>query len=140
VDLASSLELPIVIHAREADDDAVDVLREAGDSRRGTVMHCFTGSVEFARRTLDLGCYISLAGIVTFPKAEELRAVARFVPDDRLLAETDSPFLAPVPYRGKRNEPAWVMRVIERLAEVRGVTAAELGSRLRDNYERLFRP
>ena len=104
--------LPVVIHTREATDDTIAVLRKAGPARPG-VMHCFSGTLDEARQALDLGFYISLSGIVTFPKAESLREVARFVPDDRLLVETDAPFLAPVPHRGKRNEPAWVARDAE---------------------------
>jgi TatD DNase family protein len=113
-------------------------MREAGEDRLRAVMHCFTGSAAFARRVLDAGHYISLAGIVTFPKADGLREVARFVPDDRLLVETDSPFLAPVPHRGQRNEPAWVVNVAETIASVRGVTAARVVAMTDSNFARLF--
>jgi TatD DNase family protein len=138
VDVAVSRDLPLVIHAREADDDALAVIRESGRMRARGVMHCFTGSADFARRSLDLGFHVSLAGIVTFPKAEELREVARMVPADRLLIETDSPFLAPVPYRGKRNEPAWVAKVAERIADVRGISVEQLVEVTDRNFEALF--
>lgn len=134
--LARARDLPVVIHAREADEDVVALLRESGQ-RRG-VFHCFTGDEALARRALDLGFHVSLAGIVTFPKADALRAVAGLVPDDRLLVETDSPFLAPVPHRGTRNEPAWVVAVAEALARVRGVAAEVVAARTTANFSELF--
>ena len=106
VRLARELQVPVVIHTREADEDTIAILREEGGGALQGVLHCFTGTDALADAGLALGFYISLAGIVTFPKAESLRQTARRVPLDRLLTETDSPFLAPVPYRGKRNEPA----------------------------------
>jgi TatD DNase family protein len=136
VELAGSLDLPIVIHTREAIDDTLAVLRRASPPVRG-VMHCFTGTVQEARSALDLGLYISLAGIVTFPKAELLREVARFVPEDRLLVETDAPFLAPVPYRGRRNEPAWVVETARVLAETRGVARDGLVAAIQRNFAAL---
>src|SRR5262249_18918003 len=108
VRLARELSLPVVIHTREADEDTMTVLREEGGADLRGVLHCFTGGPSLADAGLALGFFVSLAGIITFPKAEELRATVRRVPLDRLLTETDSPFLAPVPYRGKRNEPAYV--------------------------------
>jgi TatD DNase family protein len=138
--LARGRGLPVIIHTREADADTLDVLRvEGGGDVRG-VFHCFTGSADLAREALNLGFYVSLAGIVTFPKAAALRETAKLVPDDRLLIETDSPFLAPVPHRGTRNEPAHVARVAEVLAEVRGVTAAELIETTDRNFSALFAP
>lgn len=134
--LARDRGLPVVIHAREADADVVDVVRESG--QRAGVFHCFTGDVSFARQALDLGFHVSLSGIVTFPRAEGLREVARFVPGDRLLAETDSPYLAPVPYRGKRNEPAWVTRVVEGLGGARGVAPEAVASGTGGNFAALF--
>jgi TatD DNase family protein len=134
VDLAVMLGLPVVIHTREATDDTHAVLREAGQGRVRGVMHCFTGTVDEARRALEIGFYISLAGIVTFPRAEALREVARFVPADRLLVETDAPFLAPVPHRGKRNEPAWVVETVGRIAGERGEAAPELAARTAANF------
>lgn len=113
-------DLPVVIHTREADDDTVALLREIPS--RG-IIHCYTGTVEFAKRFLDLGFYISISGIVTFKPAENVREVARILPDDRFLIETDSPFLAPVPMRGNPNEPAFIRQTCEFLANLRGVSA-----------------
>jgi len=139
VRLARELDLPVVIHTREAEEDTLALLEEQSNSLRG-VLHCFTGSAVLMTRALRLGLHISFAGIVTFPKAGELRELAKEVPADRLLCETDSPYLAPTPYRGKRNEPAWVVRVSEELATVRRVDAAALQRRIRENFETLFRP
>jgi TatD DNase family protein len=130
---ARALDLPVVIHTREADEDTFDLLRSHAQGLRG-VFHCFTGGVDRARRGLDLGFYLSLAGIVTFPKASDLREVAAFVPDDRLLVETDSPYLAPVPHRGTRNEPQWVARVVETLASIRGSNQEEMAARTARNF------
>jgi TatD DNase family protein len=138
--LAKRRRLPIIIHTREADDDTFRVLDEEGASEIGGVFHCFTGDRAMARRVLDIGFHISLAGIVTFPKAFELKEVAKMVPIDRLLIETDSPFLAPVPYRGNRNEPAYVVRVAETAAELRGTDAEAIGEAARSNFKRLFNP
>ena len=140
VRLARELGLPVVIHTREADDDTLAILREDGGGAVRGVFHCFTGTPALARAGLDLGLHISLAGIVTFPKAVELRETAKTVPLDRLLTETDSPFLAPVPYRGKRNEPAYVRRVVEVLGELRGIPAADLAVQTGANFHSLFRP
>ena len=120
--LARGLGRPVVIHTREADDDTIDVLRAEGGGAVEGVLHCFTGDAAFARRGLDLGLHVSFSGIITFRNAGTVREAAAAVPADRLLAETDAPYLAPTPYRGKRNEPAWVARVVETLAEVRGST------------------
>jgi TatD DNase family protein len=140
VGLALELDLPVVIHTREADDDTLAILREGGKGRLRGVMHCFTGSADMARRSLDLGFLLSFAGIVSFPRAGELRETARAVPSDRLLIETDAPYLAPVPHRGRRNEPAWVARVLEVLAETRGEPAPELDRQVTANFVGLFRP
>ena len=138
--LACELDQPVVIHTREADADTVAILREEGGGRIRGVLHCFTGTPALADAGLDLGFYISLAGIITFPKADELRQTARRVPLDRVLTETDSPFLAPVPYRGKRNEPAYVARVVNTLAEMHGRDVAELANQTAANFHTLFRP
>jgi TatD DNase family protein len=137
--LARDLGLPVVIHTREADDDTLSLLREDGAGVSG-VLHCFTGPRSLAEAALDLGLYVSFAGIVTFPRAADLREVARAVPLDRLLVETDSPFLAPVPHRGKRNEPALVAEVVKRLAELHDMPPAELARRTTANFHRLFGP
>lgn len=137
--VARERSLPIVIHTREATDDTFAILREAGQGVRG-VFHCFTGDRPMAAAALDLGFYISLAGIVTFPRAGELRAVAKMVPADRLLVETDAPYLAPVPHRGKRNEPALVARTVEAIAAVRGVDAADLARQTAGNFAAFLGP
>jgi TatD DNase family protein len=136
--LATARRLPVVIHTREAEDDTFRIL--ADERAVSGVFHCFTGDRDMARRALDLGFHISLAGIVTFPKALELKEVARMVPLDRLLVETDSPFLAPVPHRGGRNEPAHVVRVAEVIAELRGVSIATIEQATDENFARLFNP
>jgi len=140
VRLARELQLPIVIHTREADDDTLAILREEGSGEVRGVLHCFTGTPALRDAGLALGLYVSLAGIITFPKAQDLRDTVRAVPLDRLLTETDSPFLAPVPYRGKRNEPAHVARVVDALAALHDVDAGELGRRTAANFRALFRP
>jgi TatD DNase family protein len=136
--LATARRLPIVIHTREAEDDTFRILAE--EQAGPGVFHCFTGDRAMAERALAIGFHISLAGIVSFPKALELKEVARMVPLDRLLIETDSPYLAPVPHRGGRNEPAHVARVAAVIGELRGVSAAAIGAATRDNFVRLFNP
>ena len=138
--LARELQCPVVIHTREAEDDTIAILREEGADRGGGVLHCFSGTASLARAGLELGFYLSLAGIVTFPKARELRDIARGIPLDRLLVETDSPFLTPVPYRGQRNEPAHVAEVVRAVAELHGRAPAELAEQTRANFHSLFRP
>ncbi|MGE5246391.1 MAG: TatD family hydrolase [Betaproteobacteria bacterium] len=142
VRLARELDLPVVIHTREADEDTLAILREEGAGQRSLrgVLHCFTGGPPLAAAGLALGLHISLAGIITFPKAEELRGTIRAVPIGRLLTETDSPFLAPVPHRGRRNEPAYVARVVAALARLHGVPEADLAAATRANFHALFRP
>ncbi len=133
--LAARVRLPIVIHTREADEDLFRILEARAGSITG-VFHCFTGSVDAARRALQLGFLVSFAGIVTFPRGQNVREAAAIVPDDRLLVETDSPFLAPVPHRGKRNEPAWVVRVAEALADLRGVDPSAIDRLVTANFSR----
>ena len=137
---ALDLDRPVAIHTREASDDTFAVLRDAGRGAVRGVMHCFSHGERELRQALDLGFYISLAGIVTFPKSEALREVARLVPLDRLLVETDAPFLAPVPHRGKRNEPAWVLETLRHLATMRGLTPEGLGSLATANFAALIGP
>ena len=129
---------PLVIHTREAAEDTLAIMREEGAGEVGGVMHCFTESLEVARAALDLGFYISFSGIVTFRNAAALKEVAVNVPIDRLLIETDAPYLAPVPHRGKTNEPAWVIHVAEELARLRGVSVAQIAEATTDNFFRLF--
>jgi TatD DNase family protein len=138
--LAGRLSLPIVIHTREAEEDTFRILEEERARDIGGVFHCFTGDREMAKRCLDIGFYLSLAGIVTFPRSLELKEVAKMVPLDRLLIETDSPFLAPVPHRGKRNEPAHVARVAEVIADLRATTAEAIANATHQNHVRLFNP
>jgi TatD DNase family protein len=140
IQLARTLRLPIVIHTREAEEDTFRILDEEKAREVGGVFHCFTGDRQMAKRCLDIGFHVSLAGIVTFPRALELKEVARMVPLDHLLVETDSPYLAPVPHRGKRNEPAHVVRVAEVIAELRGTTVDEIDGVTQANHQRLFNP
>lgn len=129
----------MVIHTREAETETIEILQSeyAGAERRG-VFHCFSGSMDLARKAVDLGFMISFSGIVTFKKAEELRAVAKEVPLDRLLIETDCPYLAPIPYRGKRNEPAYVVEVARCLAGVHDLPIEEMAQQTSDNFRRFF--
>jgi TatD DNase family protein len=138
--LARERDLPVIIHTREAEDDTLRIIEEESEGRLRGVFHCFTGSAEAAARALATGFHVSIPGIVTFPKAAELRAAARTIPAGRLLIETDSPYLAPMPHRGKRNEPAYVMQVLETLAEIREIDRAALGSHLIENFDHLFAP
>lgn len=137
--LAREVGLPIVVHTREADAETADILEEEGAREAGGVIHCFTGGTGLARRALGIGFLISFSGIVAFPRAEVIQQVARETPDDRLLVETDAPFLAPPPHRGKRNEPLFVVDVARKVAALRGTTPEEIGRIARANYARLFR-
>ena len=140
VSLARRMRLPIVIHTREAEEDTFRILIEESAGEVRGVFHCFTGDRAMAERALDAGFYLSLAGIVTFPRAVELHEVAKAVPLDRLLIETDSPFLAPVPHRGTRNEPAHLVCVAETIARLRGTTVEAVGQAAHDNFNRLVKP
>ncbi|MDB5060021.1 MAG: hydrolase, TatD family [Chloroflexi bacterium] len=135
--LAADLGLPIILHNREADDDIYAIAQTFSDVVHG-VMHCFSSTWETALRFLDLGYYISFAGNITYPSAGPLREVASRIPADRILSETDSPYLTPVPYRGKRNEPSNVVLTVESLAQCRNTTPAELANQIAANAERLF--
>ena len=132
---ARARNLPVVIHTREADEDTVSLLREIPS--RG-IIHCYTGTPEYAKRFLDLGFYISISGIVTFKPADNVRASALVVPDDRILIETDSPFLAPVPMRGQPNEPAFIVHTCEFLAKLRSVSADDFAELTFANAERIL--
>ena len=127
-----------MIHTREADEDTVGILREEGGGAVRGVFHCFTGDLKLARQALELGFYVSFSGIVTFRRADEIREAAKLVPAERLLAETDSPYLAPIPHRGRRNEPAWVGRVIEVLAETRQETPEDVTAATSRSFAELF--
>ena len=139
IDVARETQLPVIIHTRDAEDDTHEILAE--EMEKGAfpaLIHCFTASAEFGRKVLDLGLTISLSGIVTFKNAKDLQAVAQEVPDDRLLVETDSPFLAPVPHRGKSCEPAFVADTARFVAELRGVEPQELAEQTTRNFTKLF--
>jgi TatD DNase family protein len=135
--LAQQLDRAVVVHTREAEADTLAMVRDAAASGVRGVLHCYTGSIELAEVALSGGWYVSFSGIVTFKKWTD-EALLRVVPDDRLLVESDAPYLAPVPHRGKRNEPAWVSFTVARLASVRGVEAAALGASTAANARRLF--
>ena len=131
--------LPLIIHSREADEDTARILQEeAGKGAFIAVLHCFTGGRELARRAVELGHFISFTGILTFKNSGNLRAIAAELPADRILVETDAPFLAPGKYRGKRNEPAFVVETAKVLAEIRGVSLATIAQQSTDNFYRLF--
>jgi len=139
VRLARDLGLPLIVHTRDADEETAEILEQEAAGEVGGVVHCFTGGLELARRALALGFLISFSGIVSFPRSEVIQEVARSAPPDRLLVETDAPFLAPPPHRGKRNEPAFVVEVARRVAELRGESLADLARSTTRNFERLFR-
>ena len=130
---------PLVIHTRSASEDTLAILREEGAQAAGGVFHCFTETAEVARSALDLGFYISFSGILTFRNADDLREVARFVPLDRLLIETDSPYLAPVPFRGRPNQPAYVPLVAKQVAQLRAIEPSAVAAATSANFERLFK-
>jgi TatD DNase family protein len=134
LEIAAEFHKPIVIHTREAWDDTLTRLTSLP---HGGIMHCFTGDTAQARQALDLGFHLSFGGVLTFPKAEGLREAAKITPEDRLLVETDCPYLAPVPYRGKRNEPAFVVETARRLAQVRGVTPEAIADCTTRNFRAL---
>ena len=146
MEIARAAKLPIIIHCRPSDnsenawDDTLRLIREHWASTGlGGVLHCFTGEQKHAKAALDMGFLISFSGNVTFPKAENIRDAARTIPEDRMFIETDSPFLAPVPYRGKRNEPAFVAKTAEKIAELRGKSADEIGEITANDFFRFFR-
>jgi len=139
IQVANKLNKPVIVHTRDAQEDTINILKDEKADVCGGVMHCFTESWEMAKQALDMGFYISFSGIVTFRNAGALREVARKVPDNRFLIETDSPYLAPVPNRGKQNYPGWVKHVAECLAEVKSKSVDEIASLSADNYMRLFK-
>ncbi len=140
IQCAVDLNKPVIVHTRDAGDDTLDILKQENAERCGGVIHCFTETQAFADRALEMGFMISFSGIVTFQNADALRDVARRVPDSQLLIETDSPYLAPAPYRGRQNYPGYVRQVAERLAEVRETTVEHIAEVTRDNFYRVFRP
>jgi TatD DNase family protein len=138
IQLAKKVKLPIIIHNREATSDLISILKEEGAEEVGGIMHCFSGSVETAKECLDMNFYISLGGPVTFKNAKKPKEVASEIPLDRLLIETDCPYLAPHPYRGKRNEPAYVKLVAEQIAELKGISVEEVAEITTENAKKLF--
>ena len=138
VALARAVKRPVISHVRDAHDDAIDILRTAGAAEVGGVIHCFTGGVAEARRYVDLGHHLSFSGILTFKNAQPIRDAAAFAPLERILIETDAPFLAPIPYRGKKNEPAYMAETLRVLAEVRGADVAAIEAATTENARRLF--
>jgi TatD DNase family protein len=138
IQLAKRVKLPIVIHNREATQDIVDILREESAQEVGGIMHCFSGSAEVAQQCIDMNFYISLGGPVTFKNAKKPKEVAKEIPLDNMLVETDCPFLAPHPYRGKRNEPAYVRLVAQKIAEIKEISVEEVEEITTKNAKRLF--
>jgi TatD DNase family protein len=139
LELARALDRPVMIHCRDAERRLSEIVRETGLPPAGGMIHCFTGDADAAREFVELGFYVSFSGILTFRRAGALRAAAMLVPEDRLLIETDAPYLAPEPYRGRSNEPAFVRRTFEAMVALRGADAPALGARICDNAARLFR-
>jgi len=135
---AIASQRPLIIHTRSASADTLRILQEEGASQVGGVMHCFTESLEVAKAAIEMGFFISFSGIVTFKSAKDLQETCRHVPLDKLLIETDSPYLAPVPHRGKTNEPAWVAQVGEFVAGLKGVSVEELAKRTTSNFYECF--
>ncbi len=135
---AKAVKKPLIVHTRSASEDTIRILKEEGADQIGGVMHCFTESYEVAKAAMDLGFYISFSGIVTFKSAKDLQETCKRVPLDRMLIETDSPYLAPIPYRGKTNEPAWVSKVGEYIATLKGIPLDELGTLTSENFFKCF--
>ncbi|WP_319537372.1 YchF/TatD family DNA exonuclease [uncultured Vibrio sp.] len=138
VELAVELNKPLIIHTRNARADTLDILRSGGAEKCGGVIHCFTEDLGFAEAALDLGFYISISGIVTFRQATELKEVVKNLPLDKLLIETDSPYLAPVPHRGKENQPAYVVEVAAYIAQLKAVSISEVAQKTTENFRNLF--
>ncbi len=138
ITVAKELNKPLIIHTRDAQEDTLNMLRLENADVVGGILHCFTESWDMAKQAIDLGFYISFSGIVTFKSASALQEVAKLVPDDRFLIETDAPYLAPVPHRGKENQPAYVVEVAKHLASIRGQSVETIAKLSTDNFNRLF--
>ncbi|XQW86650.1 TatD family hydrolase [Thalassotalea piscium] len=136
--VAKLLQKPLIIHTRGAQQDTLDIMREEGAEQVGGILHCFTESWEMAEQAIEMGFYISFSGILTFKNADELREVAKRVPEDKMLIETDSPYLAPVPHRGKQNQPAYVVEVAKHLASIRGQSVEQIAAITSQNFNTLF--
>jgi TatD DNase family protein len=140
VQCAVELNKPVIVHTRDAGKDTLDILKQENAPKCGGVIHCFTETMDFAEKALDMDFMISFSGIVTFRNADALREVAKHVPDENLLIETDSPYLAPVPHRGKQNYPAYVKYVAEKLAEIRNTSVEHIAEVSKNNFYRVFQP
>ena len=138
IQVANEVNKPIIVHTRDAGDDTLKILQQENAESCGGVIHCFTETQDFANRAMELGFMISISGIVTFRNADALREIAKTIPDDRLLIETDSPYLAPMPHRGKQNQPAFVQHVAEALAQIRNTSVESIAEISRNNFYRLF--
>ena len=138
INLAWELSLPIIIHDRDAHKETMDILKEEGAGNMGGIIHCFSGDYSMAKRCIDMGFYISIPGTVTFPKAIELQEIVKKLPLSTIFIETDCPFLTPVPYRGKRNEPFFVKYVAEKVASLKGISVEEVAETTSENFGRLF--
>jgi TatD DNase family protein len=139
IEAASELDIPIIIHTRNAEIETLDILKsETKNSNLKVLIHCFTGSLKFAKQLLKLNCYISVSGIITFTKSEDLVNTVSHIPLENLLVETDSPYLAPIPYRGKPNEPSYIIHTLEKLAEIKNLTLEEMSQSTTNNFLKLF--
>lgn len=139
INVAKSMGLPVIVHSREAKEDTLQILKEENVRTTGGVLHCFSGDMEMAEKAMEMGLYISFSGVITFKNARNILDIVKAVPLDRILIETDAPFLTPAPYRGKRNEPAYVKLVAEKIAEVKGISLEELGRAVMSNASGLFK-
>lgn len=139
INLAKSLGLPVIVHSREAKEDTLRILKEEKVEVTGGVLHCFSGDMDMAEKALNMGLYISFSGVITFRNAKKMPDIVKAIPLNRILIETDAPFLTPVPHRGKRNEPAYVKYMAEKIADIKGISLEELGKTITDNAARLFR-
>ena len=139
INVAKSMGIPVIVHSREAKEDTLQILKEEYTGSTGGVLHCFSGDMEMAEKAMEMGLYISFSGVITFKNARNILDIVKAVPLNRILIETDSPFLSPVPHRGRRNEPAYVKLVAEKIAEVKDISLEELGSAVMSNASKLFK-
>ena len=136
---ASELNIPVIVHSRNAENDTYEILKsERKNSNLKILIHCFTGSKEFAKRLLDINCYISVSGIITFKNSTELADVVSSIPIEKLLVETDSPYLAPLPYRGKSNEPSYIIHTVEKLSQIKKIPKENVITNTTNNFKKLF--
>ena len=138
IEASIDLKYPLIVHSRSAENETFDILNKYKDFDIKILMHCFTGSQDFAKRLLDLNCYFSASGIITFKNSSELRETFSFIPNDKIIIETDSPFLAPIPMRGKKNEPSYIKYTLEKLSELKSINFNDLDSITTNNFEKLF--